>query len=387
LRIAFFTDTYLPNTDGVVSHIQLYRRYFEQMGHEVYVFAPGTRKQKKENTDKHVYYFTSTSFKPYPDYRIALFPFLSTTRLVKEIKPDIIHSHGIAMTGIAAFQVAQNLKIPALATFHTLVSDAIHYISPTTSLNTVLSDMVWKYLRWYYKHFKVVLAPSRFAEKILRKEGIENIRVYPSGFDASRFTHPLDTKKSASVLKKYGITQPYILTLGRVAHEKNLDDVIDVAHTVMNKHPDIQFIIGGKGPALEDYKKKAETEGCGNVRFIGYVDDADLPHIYQNASLFLMPSKFDTQGLVVLEAMASGVPVIAQKGSAPAEFIKDGGLCAGLTYESVLDLAEKIDVLLDEKERQEKSRAAVELAKQYDISKKGKELLDIYEELISNSVK
>ncbi|MDD5337472.1 MAG: glycosyltransferase, partial [Candidatus ainarchaeum sp.] len=189
MKIAFFSDTYLPNTDGVVTYITSYKRVFEEMGHEVYVFAPGTKKQKEENKDPRVHYFTSATFKPYPDYRIALFPFITSTNLIKEIKPDIVHSHGVATTGIAAFQAAKKIGVPAIVSFHTMVSDATHYLSNREDLQKFFESVAWKYLTWYFSNFDKVIAPSRFAAGILEKQGVKNVVVKPAGLDLKNF-HP-----------------------------------------------------------------------------------------------------------------------------------------------------------------------------------------------------
>ncbi len=372
MRIAFFTDTYLPTMDGVVRHICLYRKYLEKMGHEVFIFAPGTKKQKEENDDPHVYYFTSATFKPYPDYKIALFPFLSATRKITDIGPDIIHAHGIATTGIAAFQAAEKIQAPAIATFHTLVSEALHYLAQDEGLRGKLKDVVWRYLRWYYGHFRCVLVPSRFVEQILIAQGIRNTRVYPSGIEYSFFAK----RRKKDVLQKYGVESPYVLFVGRVAKEKRLEDLINAALNILNKRSELKFVIVGKGPGLEEYKNMVHLKGLDDhFVFTGFVPDEDLPAFYQHAEVFVLPSRFDTQALSVLEAMAAGCPVVVHGQSAPAEFV--GG--AGLTFESVPDLAEK--VLRAIEERAELSKHAKAIAKEYDIKKRVKALCELYEQL------
>ena len=106
MRIAFFTDSYLPQWDGVVSTILGFRKELEREGHEVYIFAAGSRKDKEENKDPHVYYHASTPFKPYPEYRVALFPYLSERR-VRKLGIDVIHTHGMATMGLAALTIAK----------------------------------------------------------------------------------------------------------------------------------------------------------------------------------------------------------------------------------------------------------------------------------------
>ena len=162
MKIAYFTDTYLPNVDGVVTCLLNYRKELEKRGHEVYIFTPGSKKDKAENKDKNVHYFTSATFKPYPDYRISLFPFPSAVKRAKEIGPDIVHSHGIATTGLAAINCAHALKVPAIASFHTMVPEATHYLTKNEGMQKILEDVAWKYLKWYYGFFDTVLVTYNF---------------------------------------------------------------------------------------------------------------------------------------------------------------------------------------------------------------------------------
>ncbi len=308
MKIAFFTDTYLPNTDGVVTYIVSYRRMFEEMGHEVYVFAPGTK--------------NSTSCKPYPDYRVALFPFISATDMIKEIKPDIVHSHGIATTGIAAFQAARKIKAPAIASFHTMVSEATHYITKKEDLQKIFESVAWKYLGWYYSNFDKVIVPSNFSKAILEKQGIKNIVVKPAGLNLKNF-HP--KVECEFVRKKYGVGGPMVLYVGRLVLEKNVALIIDSAQKILNRMPNAKFVIVGKGPAEQHYKDMVDGKGLSeNFVFAGFVPEEELPALYRAADVFAFPSFFDTQGLVVLEAMATGTPSVVPKDSAPAEFVADG---------------------------------------------------------------
>ncbi len=381
MKIAFFTDTYLPNADGVVTYIVNYRRMFEEMGHEVYVFAPGTKRQKDENRDSKVHYFSSATFKPYPDYRIALFPFISATNMIKEIKPDIVHSHGIATTGIAAFQAARKINVPAIASFHTMVSEVTHYITRKEDLQKLFESVAWKYLAWYYSNFDRVVVPSNFSRAILEKQGIKNIVVKPAGLDLRNF-HP--KVEFEFVKKKYGIGGPMVLFVGRLVVEKNLALLMDAAQKVVNKIPNVKFVIGGKGPAEQYYKDMAKAKGLSDIFvFAGFVSNSELPALYRAADVFAFPSFFDTQGFVVIEAMATGTPVVVPKDSAPAEFVGDGE--NGYYFSDAQDFSEKIILAIENKEKVSKN--AVAAAKKYDLKEGAKDMLEFYQSLLKNKGK
>ncbi|MDD5023133.1 MAG: glycosyltransferase [Candidatus ainarchaeum sp.] len=379
MRIAFFTDSYLPNVDGVVTSLLGYKKELEEMGHEVFVFCPGNKKQKEENKDDKVYYFTSASFKPYPDYRVAVFPFFSAVKKVKEYNADIIHSHGIATTGLAAIQCANKLKIPAIASFHTLAPEGVHYLSKNQKIQDFFKSVAWKYLKWYYSNFKTVIIPSHYMKKILDEQGISNTLINPTGIDFSRFNKPTDPK---SIRKKYNIkNNPIILHVGRIALEKRLEILINSADNVLNIYPDAKFIIVGKGPAEEHYKQLIQSKGLSkNFIFTGYVAENELPDYYSAADVFVFPSDFDTQGLVILESMSVGTPVVVKSNSAPSEFVKEG--FNGYIFSDHFDLPGKIINAIKNKDKLRDN--AISESKKYTIRKSSERLAEIYSSMISS---
>ncbi len=378
MKIAFFTDTYLPNIDGVVTYIVNYKRLFEALGHDVYIFAPGTKKQREENKDVRMHYFSSTCFKPYPNYRIALFPFISATNIVKEIKPDIIHSHGISTTGIAAFQAAKKINVPAIASFHTLVPEATHYLTKQENFQKLFESVAWKYLGWYYSNFEKVLVPNNFSKAILEKYGIKNIVIKSIGVDLGIFS---PNSECEFIRKKYAADGPIVLFVGRLVIEKNLVLLVDAAQKVLNKIPNAKFIIAGKGPAEQYYMDMVKSRGLSeNFIFAGFVPDSELPALYCAADVFAFPSLYDTLGLVVLEAMATVTPVVVPKESAAAEFVRNEK--NGYLFSDSQDFSEKIIAGMENKKALSKN--AIAEAKKYNLKVCAKELLEFYESIRQN---
>ncbi|MEM4367361.1 MAG: glycosyltransferase [Candidatus Anstonellales archaeon] len=334
MKIAFFTDTWLPQIDGVVIALLNLRRELEARGHKVYVFAPG----KDDMKEGDVFYFKSTTFSPYPDYKVALFPFPSAEKITKELGIDVVHSHGIAMTGLAAIQCANKLGIPKIATYHTMVTQATHYLSPSKGVQKLISDVGWKYLRWYYNSFDVVTVPSEFAERILKKEKIENTIVVPNGIYIENF----EGRNGAEIRKRYGLeNKKIVLSVGRLVKEKKLDEIISVVGEVANKEPDIMLVVAGDGPAREHFESIAkEKMATDHVLFLGRVENDTIADLYAAADVFATASTFETQGLVVLEAFAAGKPVVVKRNTAPAEYVKEG--INGYLFDTCTDLPEKI---------------------------------------------
>lgn len=382
MRIAFFTDTYLPNTDGVVAWIVNYRKELEKLGHEVYIFTPGSREQKKKNKDKNVYYFTSAQFSKYPDYRLALINVFSPLKLINNLKIDIIHVHGVATTGLVAIKTAEQYNIPIISSFHTMIPDAAHYISSNKSIKDILSAVAWKYLRWYYKHFWKVFVPTEHVSKVLKDHRITNTYVEPMGIHVrSYLPRKTDDEKINEVRKKYKIpkTKKIVLYVGRITKEKNIELIIKSAHNILNMNKNTMFVIVGKGPYLADLKKLVESEGISkNVLFTGYVPTHDLKYIYKCADVLSFPSEFDTFGLVTIEAMASGLPVVAKNGTAPGELIINGK--NGYLFNDIFDFPEKILKAINDKKNL--SENAIKTAEMYNIKDSVSKLVMQYESII-----
>ncbi len=373
MRIAFFTDTYLPNTDGVVSSILNYRHELERRGHEVFIFSPGTKEHKYANKDPRVHYFTSAAFKPYPDYRVALINFLSPVKMINDLKIDVIHSHGIATTGLAAIQTSKKLGIKCTATFHTLVSDAFHYVTGSVEVQNMLQKAAWSYLTWYFNSFPKIIVPSNYLQNIVHEKGIMKTQIISTGIPLNSFT-------GIPRRKEWGLTKDdkVVLHVGRVVKEKNLELLIKSAHSVLNMVPNAKFVIAGKGPALEYYKKMVHEEQLDSqFVFTGFVPDNLLADLYASADCFAMPSSFETQGLAALEAMASRLPVVVRKNAAPAEVVDDGK--NGYVFSDAFDLPGKIVKAIENKEKL--GEAAYKKASEFDISKTTDQLLAFYETL------
>lgn len=378
MKIAYFTDTYLPNSDGVVTCLLNYRKGLEKRGHEVIILTPGTKKQKKENTDENVHYFSSASFKPYPDYRLALFPFPSARKILKEANVDLIHSHGIATTGLAAIDCAKELKKPCIASFHTMVPSATHYLTSREDMQKFFEDVAWKYLRWYYKFFKKVIVPSEFTRKTLEEYGISNTMVLPAGMDYRFYSRG----EGEWVRKRYRLGKKrVVLHVGRIVKEKNLELLINEAESIINKKTNVAFLIVGEGPAEEHYRNMVKIKGLEeHFIFAGFVPKKELPDYYAAGDVFAFPSYFDTQGLVALEAMAAGLPVVAPERSGSSDFVKDGE--SGYLFREEVDFREKVLLALENREKL--GEAGKGIAREYDADKRTEALLEFYGAILKN---
>lgn len=334
MRVAMFTETYLPNTDGVVTSIETTKANLEARGHEVAVFAPG----EEERIEGDVHYVKAKRFSAYPEYRLPIYR-SDVDEVVADFDPDVIHSHGTFFMGVRAVLAARQQEVPLVYTYHTNIQQAKHYVKFDLP-DKAFQKLVWTGLRWYLRRADLVIAPSHATAELLvdRSRGdIERLLVIPTGIDTDRF-HPGADAAIADDLPE----GPRVLTVGRVAKEKAVDDVVRVA----SRRPDLTFVVAGDGPYLDEVRDLADRLDADNVVFPGYVPDDELPGLYAACDVFLTASNFETQGLTVLEAMASGLPVVAPDVPVFRETI-DHGSNGLLVDDGIAGYAEAVDDAID----------------------------------------
>lgn len=316
MRIAMMTDSWYPTRDGVVTSVTIIKESLEQLGHEVFVIAP---EPEEEYRQEGVYYFPAVRFKSYEGYYVPILP-SHKMRVLREIHPDVIHVHGVATMAIRGLICGRELGIPTVMTFHTMVDDAAKYYSPVKLSPATMERLIWTYLRQILKRFDVVVTPTACIGEELKSRGAHcrNLVTIPTGTDVAKF-HP--GVESAYVRERHGLVGKRVaIHVGRISYEKELDMVVRAMAKV-----DATLLVCGKGPAREDIEGLVDELGLRDkVVFAGFVPDDELPAYYDAADIAVSASKFETQGLSILEAMASGKPVACRNGRAFAEIVRDG---------------------------------------------------------------
>ena len=317
MRIAMVTDSYYPTRDGVVTSITIAKEGLEKLGHEVVVVAPSPGKEQRMEG---VHYFPATKFKSYPGYFVPIFP-SNKAEILRSINPDIIHIHGMALMALKALIAARNLKIPVVLTFHTMVGDTIEFYSPIKGVPEIQKKLIWIYLRQLLKRPGAVIGPTASTINELTENGVRPKRteIIPTGVDTERFR---PGGNGDAVKERYGLKNDKVaLYVGRLSFEKNIDLIINAL-----RHIDgIKLLIAGKGPAKDSLVEAAEKAGVSDrVVFAGFVSDEELTQLYAAADVCVSASKFETQGLSILEALACGVPVACANERAFKDVIKNG---------------------------------------------------------------
>lgn len=316
MKIAMMTDSYFPTRDGVVTSICTIKESLEQLGHQVFIIAP---EPEPEYRQEGVYYFPAVRFKSYDGYYVPIFP-SNKIEILKEINPDIIHIHGVATMALRGLICGHTLKIPTVMTFHTMVDDAAQYYSPIKLPKETMNKLVWMYLKQILKRMDVVVTPTACIGDEILAHGAEckNLITVPTGAKTDVFHPGLEYD---DLIEKYSLQgSKVIVHVGRVSYEKDIDMVIRAMEYI-----DAKLLVVGKGPAKEDLEKLVSTLKLDDkITFTGFVPDEDLPRYYNAADMVVSASKFETQGLTILEAMATRKPVACRNGRAFAEIVTDG---------------------------------------------------------------
>lgn len=317
-----FADSFHPTVDGAVVAMETAARGLEKRGHEVVMLAPDTK--DRPNYPRKVHYLPSREFKFYPGYRVVISP-SDMLEFLRHEKVDIMHSHGLASMAILSLTASRALRVPHVLTFHTMANEAIRYYSPFPVREDIMVALVWTYLRNMLKRPEVVIAPSAPVKQELEEHGVvmKACEVVPTGVDCKRFTPENYDKK---FLERFGFGgKRVMLHVGRLSLEKRLEIVLEAMARLSAKVPDLRLLVVGAGPAMESYKKEASKLGLSDrVVFTGFLPDEDLPVAYASCEALVISSTFETQGLVVLEALASGTPVVGIRYRAIPEFVHEG---------------------------------------------------------------
>jgi glycosyltransferase involved in cell wall biosynthesis len=374
MKIAFFTNTYLPNSYGSSVSIEYFRKGLEALGHEVTVFAP--KWKGYQDVSDRVVRYPAIQWNYKLKYPIAIAWWPPMRSFIRKQGFDIIHSHQPFSLGREGLRMARQLDLPMIFTHHCRYEEYLHYVP-------ALPD---SFLRWYVSraatdfanHCDRVIAPSREIRELIIERGVKQpVEVLPTGIDWDRY----QMGKREEIRKKYEIERKdfCLLWVGRLAREKNIEFLLKVINVLKQKNLPVKLLLAGEGAEKESLSVLAQKTGIEKlVIFAGFVPQEKLSDYYAAADLFVQPSLSETQGMSVTESLAAGLPVVAVRASGSLTLVQDGGngFLADLDAAQFAEAAERI--LTNEKLRKKMVDFARNSAKKYDYKEKAKELEEIY---------
>lgn len=384
MRIGIFTDCYYPQINGVVTSTMNLQKELEKLNHEVYIITT-TFPNFKDADEKHIIRISSIPFFKWSEFRIGLF--LKHTKAYNKVKAlnfDIVHTQTEFSMGSFGTFIAKDLNIPSLHTYHTVHEEYTHYISNVGK--RPLKKIVRKLSKYYVAPFSGVIAPTEKTKNLLISYGVKNkIYVVPSGINLDKFKKDIPDTEKDGLLKSFNIKKDSfkLVFLGRISKEKNIETLINIMPKLINENKNIQLIIVGDGPDRLELEARVKDLGLeDSIIFTNRIPNDKVPIYYKLADLFISPSKTETQGLTILEAMAAGVPVLVYDDTNVKGIILHKK--TGLLFKENNELFDNIKFALNNKtEMQNYAKEAFKVADDFSSVNFAKKIEKIYKELIN----
>lgn len=384
MNIGFFSETYKPDINGVITSIESFRNELEAAGHTVYVFAPDQHlfqmPWQKAKRERRVFRFGSFQYPAYKSIRVAMPVNIPVARKIPNLKLDVVHSHTPFSLGLFASWVSRKYDIPHVHTYHTLYPEYAKFYFP--GFKKWNQKGAEKLSALFCNQATEIIAPSDDINRKLKSYGIRRpVTTLPTGVDKEFFA---GKDPRHGIRKRFGIPQnaPLLITVARLGREKSIDFILRSFVKIREQRPDAYYLIVGDGPARLDLETLSKELGIADrAIFTGFLGSSrtDVAQAYAAADLFVFASRTDTQCLTILEAAATGLPVVAVKDK-PLELALHHGKNGYATPPQEAAFAAKAVALLGDTQRMR--RFGVEsrkIARGLSAKEQAKKLLAIYE--------
>lgn len=309
MRVALFTETFLPKVDGIVTRLRHTVEHLQRLGNQVLVFAP----------DGGITEYMGARVQGVPGFPLPLYPELKLAlprpligQALEQFRPDVIHVVNPAVLGLAGLFYANQLQVPLVASYHTHLPKYLEHYGLG-----LLEGLLWELLKAAHNQAQLNLCTSTAMQTELTEHGIERVAVWQRGVDTELFQPGLASLEMRSRLTQGHPKAPLLLYVGRLSAEKEIDRIKPILEAI----PHARLALVGDGP----YRADLEQHFAGtSTHFVGYLVGEALGSAFASSDAFIFPSRTETLGLVLLEAMAAGCPVVAARSGGITDIVTDG---------------------------------------------------------------
>ena len=370
MRIGIFSECFNPVLNGVVVSINTFKAELEKRGYEFYIFTTASLKNF-EDDPRVIRYPIMLPFKPKGGKYPIAWPqnAKKVAKKMAELKIDLVHSQHMLGLGKTGNKAAEILGIPKILTYHTLLAEYAHYVP-------IFRGLARKYLISQSKNlcnrYDQIVTPSPSMTEVLKTYGVTRpIESIATGVDLAQYENPLSRDE--------------LLSKWHVPKEKNIDFLLEVIKKLVAKRDDFHLLMIGGGPELSFYKNAAEKDNLDRViTFTDMQPKNETVKYFGAADIFVFPSYTETQGIVVTEAMAAGIPAVAINKMGPSDIIENS-VDGFLTDLNVDEFTDKINSLLENPEqREEMGKKALENAKRYSTKACADQMEELYAKVTRN---
>lgn len=385
MKILITTDLFTTATNGVVTSVKNLWNELKQKGHDVRILTLSNDLHNRRDGD--VYYIKSMAFPIYPGVRMTLSFRNEFLRELIEWNPDIIHSQCEFFTFQFASYISKKTKTPIVHTYHTMYEQYVTYVIPIERLGR-------RIIRWFIcgrmKQTEEIVAPTYKVEESLNRYGIHGkIHVVPTGISLEQHQKRLSPEARLEKRRELGIAddETVLLNLGRLAPEKNVDELIDLYARAQESHPSLRLVIVGDGPAKHELERHAEKLALPRpVIFTGMVPPSEVQNYYQIGDIFVSASTSETQGLTYIEAAANGLPLLCRYDLCLKGVIVQGE--NGYQYTTSEEFLYCLDEAMKSPERIRRAGArSEEIAAKFDKHVFGDSIEQVYKTIAARKVK
>ncbi|MFO7881871.1 MAG: glycosyltransferase [Kosmotogaceae bacterium] len=382
MNIGIFTDTYLPQINGVVTVIRNLEKGLKERGHNVYIF---TIKHPNADSKDNIIRVPSMRFFREPQHRIGTPLSLSLQNKVKNLELDIIHTHTEFSMWVQAVQVAKKYKVPMVHTMHTMYDEYVRYYSPLVEY--LMKDLFDYWLSVICRASNMLIAPSVKVKKLLLNYYDKTpVTVVPNGIDLSSFYDMPedDEEKRKGFRKRFGIKEKekVMIFVGRMGKEKSVDNLIYNIKHLSEFILDVKLLLVGDGPEKKNFELLASELGVSeNVIFTGYLDWPDeISLAYRSSDIFISASHTEIHPITFIEAMASKLPVVAYDDSSIKNMVIND--VNGYKYKSKKEMWKGMKTILENEDiKTRMSKKSYEMSGEYTVDRFTENTLKLYKKV------
>jgi len=380
LRIGLFTDTYSPQINGVSISLQLVSEGLQRRGHQVTIFAPRIPGYKDDQPG--VVRLPSLKYLNDPPIYVAVLGTPRSTWSLTRKHFDVLHAHSPLTVGLLAYFTASTKNLPLIYTYHTSITDYTHYLKVIGGTGVIRHAARWFSTTSTNLGDQIVVPSPKFYRLLSEQKVRRPIHIIPNGIDLSNFKA---AKNPGSFRTRLGLKSdaPILLSVGRVDPEKRLDFLIKAFECMSDRVPDAQLVFAGDGGARKKLEEQAAaTKVKDRIHFLGMVNRAELPDLLHDATVFLSASTTEVHPISVIEAIASGLPLVAVQDEAFEGMIveNENGHLTPLDVNMFSDVLVKL--LSDPAKLVQYGKRSAELSEKFSIDAQVRSLENLYIEAI-----
>jgi len=380
LRIGLFTDTYAPQVNGVSISLQLVSEGLQRRGHQVTIFAPKIPGYTDDQPG--VVRLPSLKYLNDPPIYVAVLGTPRSTWSLTRKHFDVLHAHSPLTVGLLAYFTASTKNLPLIYTYHTSITDYTHYLKIIGGTGVIRHAARWFSTTSTNLGDQIVVPSPKFYRLLLEQKVTKPIHTIPNGIDLSNFK---TAKHPGSFRNRLGLKPdaPILLSVGRVDPEKRLDFLIDAFARLADRVPDAHLVFAGDGSARKKLEEHAAATNVNDrIHFLGMVNRAELPDLLHDATVFLSASTTEVHPISVIEAIASGLPLVAVQDEAFEGMVEENEN-GHLTALDVGLFSDTLVKLLSDPERLIKyGKHSTELSEKFSVEGQVRTLENLYFEAI-----